>query len=160
MRELSKEELLKYRDVHFLTVGRLKEILEKHNYPDDAIVVVERVEDRYYEGGLDISGFRGCPDTPDGIYPPGSRSGEWGVYLKGGDSYYYCKKHNEDIDSGKYLDKEQYPHIDEKFLEEHPNFLKKHTEEELHLMKTQYHPVWSPVVYKDEKDILFLDLHY
>lgn len=160
MRELTKEELLKYRDGGFLTVGRLKEILEKHDYPDDAIVVVERVEDHYYEGGVDISGCGGCLDSPDGIYPPGSRSGEWGVYLKGGDSYYYFKKHNEDIDTGKYLNKEKFPKITEEYLAKNPNFLKKTTEEELHLMQTQYHPVWSPSIHKDEKDILFLNLHY
>lgn len=153
MRELTKEELLKYRKGGYLTVGKLKEIIAKYDYPDDAIIVVERVEDKYYEGGVDISGCGGCLESPDGIYPPGSRSGEWGVYLKDGDSYRECKKHNQRIDSGHYLDKEQFPDIK-------PENLKKYTEEELHLMKTQYHPVWSPAVYFDEKDILFLDLHY
>jgi hypothetical protein len=27
-------------------------------------------------------------------------------------------------------------------------------------LKDQYHPIWSPVLYMDDKDILFLDLHY
>jgi hypothetical protein len=35
------------RDGHYLTVGRLKELLK--DYPDDALVVSQRVEDVYYE---------------------------------------------------------------------------------------------------------------
>jgi hypothetical protein len=161
MRELTREELLSYRKSGFLTVGQLKKAIEELQLSDDAIVVVERVEDKYYEGGCDISGFPGCQDTPDGIYPPGSRSGEWGVYLKGGMSYYDCKRHNERIDSGYYNDAEQFPKLNTpEFREKNPKFFEKYTDEELHKMQTQYHPVWSPVYWKDEKEILFLDLHY
>lgn len=160
MTETTREELLKHRDTT-LTVGHLKKIIEKYNYPDDAIIVVERVEDRYYEGGCDISGFSGCQTTPDGIYPPGSRSGEWGVYLKGGDSYYQGLDHNARIDSGYYLDKEQFPELNApESREKYAKFFEKHTDEELHLMQTQYTRVFSPAVHKDEKEILFLNLHY
>jgi len=26
--------------------------------------------------------------------------------------------------------------------------------------ETEYSPVWSPVLYKDDKDVFYLDLHY
>lgn len=159
MRELTREQLLNYRKGGFLTVGALKQMIEEFNYPDDAIIVVQRVEDKYYEG-VDISGFSGCPDTEDGIFPPGSKSTPWGVYLKDGDSYRWAVEHNKKIDSGEFLNKENYPNITEEFLEKNPGFLKKYTEEELHQMKTQYHPIWGPVIYFEEKEILFLDLHY
>lgn len=151
MRELTRDELLDYRKT-FLTVGQLKEMLAEHNYSDDAIIVVERVHDEYYEG-IDISGFSGCTETKDGIYPEGSKGTAWGVYLKGGDSYQHCKAHNKKIDSGELLDKDRYPNIK-------PETLKKYTEEELHLMQTQYHPVFGPAVYYEEKEIVFLNLHY
>lgn len=32
-----------------LTIGDLRKYLEKHNPPDDAIVLVERIEDMYFE---------------------------------------------------------------------------------------------------------------
>ena len=46
--EMTKDELKSYSDFH-LTVGRLKEILNKHPLPDDAVVVIQRIEDRYFE---------------------------------------------------------------------------------------------------------------
>ena len=44
----SKEGKERYRDKgHYLTVGQLRKQLE--NFPDDALVVSQRVEDVYYE---------------------------------------------------------------------------------------------------------------
>jgi hypothetical protein len=147
MNEISRERLLSYNN--YLTVGALKEFITRNNISDDALIVVQRIEDDYYEG-IDISGMRG----PDGVYPEGSKTEGWGVYLKEGGAYHHAKRHNDDIDSGKYEDKEQYPDLD-------TSKLKKYTEEELRELKDQYHPVWSPVRYNDEgNDILFLDLHY
>lgn len=48
LKEISKKELTNGYD-HFLTVGGLKKFLNKHNLPDTAKVVVQRVEDVYYE---------------------------------------------------------------------------------------------------------------
>lgn len=78
MTEMNKDELLRFRDGHYMTVGDLKKYIDKHNIPDTALVVTEVVDDRYFNGGFDISGFRG----PNGILPEGSRSGEWKVYVK------------------------------------------------------------------------------
>ena len=111
MTEMTKEEMLGYSC--YLTVGRLKEFISKHDISDDALVVVEIVEDKYFNGGCDISGREGVVDGKLTTLPSGSRSSEWSVYMK------------DNGDGGK----------------------------------TPYHPVWSPVGYK-EKDVLYLDLHY
>ena len=109
-----KEFKEKYTKHHYLTVGRLKEYLE--GYPEDALVVSQRVEDRYYEG-VDISGARGIlPDGSAGILPSGSKATGWET-LKRPDPLY-------------------------------PEF------------ETEYSPVWGPVLYKDDKDVFYLDLHY
>lgn len=48
IKEITKEELInQYQD--YLTVGDLKNFLNKHNLPDNAKVVVQRIEDIYYE---------------------------------------------------------------------------------------------------------------
>jgi len=78
MNELTKKDLERFRDS--LTVGRIKEFIKKHDIPDDALILIQRVEDEYFDG-YDISGMRGA-DTKTGIYPEGSKSEGWGVYLK------------------------------------------------------------------------------
>jgi hypothetical protein len=154
MNKINKKDLYRYTGNGFLTVGRLKEFLEKHNLPDDAPVIVERVEDRYYEGN-DISGMPGCTDTEDGIYPPGSKSSGWGVYLKKGDPYHNVETINirmkDEIRRRKSGEPGEFPGIEDP---------EKHIQELSDDLKTQYHPVWCPVFYKDDPDVLFLDLHY
>ncbi len=58
LKEITKEDLMTYK--HHLTVGDLKEFLYKYNLPSDAKVLIQRVEDVYYE------------------------KHEWGVYFKEG----------------------------------------------------------------------------
>jgi hypothetical protein len=84
----SKEYKEKYK--HYLTVGELKEQLYK--YPNDALVVAQRVEDVYYEK----HGWETLK-KPDSLLP------------------------------------------------EYNN---------------EYSPVWSPVIYADDKECFYLDLHY
>lgn len=48
MKKITKKKL-KEGYKHSLTVGRLKKFLTDYNLPDGAKVVVQRVEDRYYE---------------------------------------------------------------------------------------------------------------
>lgn len=100
IKEITKEEL-KNGYEHFMTVGDLKRFLEETNIPDESKILIQRVEDRYYE------------------------SGGWGVYLKEGE-------HTYKDDSGNIV----------------PESLE------------QYHPAWGCAYYKDDKDILFIDLHY
>lgn len=68
MKEISKDGLKKYDD--YLTVGKLKDFLNRYNLPDDANVVIQRVEDVYYE-----------------------KHG-WGVYLKKSENTFYDKNGN------------------------------------------------------------------
>ncbi len=77
----------------------------------------------------------------------------WGVYLKEGYNSFLAKKWNADIKSGKYLDKKKYPLMK-------PENLVFYTEEELKEEMEQYHPAWACVRYDDDKDILFIDMHY
>lgn len=127
MKEIDKQKLLTYTD--FLTVGKLKEILKTYEgLSDDSIVVVERVEDYYYN------------------------ELNWGVYLKEGEAAYEMKMWNEDI-KGEYLDKTKYPKLVGRDL-------KHYTDKEIKEAMTQYHPVFCCPIYNNDKDILFLDLHY
>jgi hypothetical protein len=48
MKEITKEQLVSEYD-YYLTVGKLKDFLSRHDFPDDAKVLVQRVEDIYYE---------------------------------------------------------------------------------------------------------------
>lgn len=156
MRKLSKEKVKSYTNSGHYTVGQLKKFIEDHNIPDDAPILVERIEDRYYEG-VDISGMRGCSETEDGIYPEGSKSEGWGVYLKKGQSYWDAKGLNDkmlgEIQRRKNGEDPEYPKIKDDELEKYVTDLDDS-------LMTQYHPIWCPVFYKDDSDILFLDLHY
>lgn len=99
---------------HYLRVGDLKKQLEE--YPDDALVVAQRVEDRYYEG-CDISGMTGTlSDGSTGILPPGSKATGWQVITK-------------------------------------PDPMDRN-------WTVEYSPVWSICHYRDDKNCLYLDLHY
>lgn len=98
--ELTKDQFQDPRYNHGLTVGKLKKYLADHDLPDDALVLIQRVEDRYYE------------------------THGWGVYLKEGE---YAR------------DREG-------------NIIKENLQ--------QYHPAWCCLQYEDDKDLLFIDLHY
>lgn len=81
MKETTKEELAA-QDGHYMRVCDIREFLARHNPPDDAIVLIEQVEDKYFDGGCDISGYSGqLEDGTHGILPEGSRTSEWPVVL-------------------------------------------------------------------------------
>jgi hypothetical protein len=105
-----------FKDKHkyYLTVGELKGYLA--GYPDDALVVAQRVEDRYYEG-VDISGMTGTlPDGTSGTLPSGSKATGWETLKK-----------------------------PDPMFKDH---------------EIEYSAVWSPVLYRDDKECFYLDLHY
>jgi hypothetical protein len=122
------EDLSRYKNC--LTVGRLKEFLEKHpELPDDALVLTQRVEDVYYE-----------------------KNG-WGVVMKGGYHYHAYKENNirmeEEIKRRKNGEHPKYDMEDpSKFIVELDD-----------TMKEQYHPAWCCLKYKDDNN-LYIDLHY
>lgn len=77
VREITKEELKKeYKS--FMTVGELKEFISERNINDDAKILVQRVEDIYYE------------------------KHNWAVYKKGGDVYQRALLFNKDIEKNKF----------------------------------------------------------
>jgi hypothetical protein len=141
---------LENRYKEYCTVQQLLDFIEKHKLPKDAKILVQRVEDVYYEG-VDISGFSGA-DTPNGIFPPGSKTNGWETYKKEGEDYYHAKEINEKIDSGEFSNEENYPNI------ENPEDYRI-SPEDMEKLKDQYTPVFCPVWYNDEKH-LFLNLHY
>ena len=61
---------MKYSESGYLTVGEIKKFLNEHQLPDDAVVVVQRVEDIYY------------------------KEHNWGSYLKKGEFKYNCPQHS------------------------------------------------------------------
>lgn len=133
-REITKDDLEKYRHNGYYTVGQLlkyiQEKLESGELIHDSLVLSQRIEDVYFE------------------------KNSWGVVKKEGEHFHYCTEHNRRIEEGHYLNKEDHPDIkgDEPFLN-------RISEEELEASKDQYHPIWCPVVYKND-DNLYLDLHY
>lgn len=80
MRELTKDDLLKYKNLHYMTVGRLREFLDDTKLPDDAIVVIERVQDVYYE------------------------KHNWGAYLHENDHTRHMRHFNRCIENGTVKD--------------------------------------------------------
>jgi len=128
MREITKQELLDGYQ-HYMTVSDLKKFIDEHHIPDDARVLVQRVEDEYYNN---------CG---------------WGVYLKEGEACRSCRQWNKDIKDEKYLNARPK-------LKEIKDELKPFTEQDIKEAMEQYHPAWSCAFYKDDEDILFIDLHY
>lgn len=133
--EITKQELDRFREFGYLTVGRLidflNEKIESGELSRDSLVLSQRVEDFYFE------------------------ENEWGVVKKKGDHYNWFLEHNKKIDEGTYLDKEKFP------IDMGPNeeFMKKIPDEQIDESIEQYHPVWRPLTYDGDEN-LYLDLHY
>lgn len=121
----------------YCTVGDLKKFLEKHNLPDDAKILLQRVEDKYFEASK--------------IHP---QSSAWESIKKEGLFYYQAVERNKKIESGEFNDKEQYPLLDEEKIKE--IYM---SEEELELLKEQFVVAWCPVKY-DNDDNLYFHAHY
>ncbi len=129
-KEYTREEILELKEkFHCLTVGDMKKFLSENDFPDNAPILIERVQDVYYE-----------------------KHG-WKVYKKDNEHTSFFRRQNENIKNGIYSDKDEYPNITE-------HILIPHTEEDISAAMNQYHPAWSCVRYNDDKDILFIDLHY
>ena len=121
------KEIKKKWDV-YASVGDLLEFIHTNNIPNDAKILLQRVEDVYFE-----------------------KNG-WETINKEGENYIYCKHHNEDIKSDKYLDKNKYPNFKQEDF-------KIFTDKDLEYSKNKYYVCWCPVKYPDD-DNLYLDAHY
>jgi len=132
--EITKEDLEKGGYKHGLTVGKLKEYLYKTELPADARVLIQRVEDVYYQNH------------------------GWDVFFKEGDDNHNFIKMNEnmreEIARRERGEEPQYPQ-----MEDPSKFIVPETEEVLNSLKDQYHPAWCVFRYNDEEH-LFIDLHY
>jgi hypothetical protein len=152
MNKLTKEEI---QTTWGLTVGKLKKFLEDHKIPDTAKVLIQRVEDSYYEGS-DISGFTGTlPDGTFGPLPPGSKAEGWGVYLKKGDQCGWIMDMNELMEE-EIARREKGEEPEHPDIEDPKKYIAEITDEDM----DQYSPAWCCVFYKDDPDLLFIDLHY
>ena len=131
-KQMSQKELQRFRKGGYLTVGKLKEFLAETNLPDTALVLVQRVEDKYYE-----------------------KHG-WDVYLKEGYHFHshveMNKNMQDEIERRARGEEPEYPKIDDpsKYI---------CSEEDVVHLKEQYHPAWCCVHYSDDEE-LFIDLHY
>lgn len=108
-----------------MTIKNLREAIS--NLPDDGEVYVQRIEDFYFERE------------------------NWTTKPMKGETYHRLLKWNEDIDSGKYLDKEKYPNMKEKYLV-------KYTQEEIDSTVEQYIDTHCCINY-DGKN-LYITSHY
>lgn len=116
------EDLSKYKD--YLTVGKLKKFLEEHpELPDDANVLIQRVEDRYYE------------------------ENGWGVVMKEGYWYHAISDKNKEMED-EILRREngEEPQYD---LEDPSKFITELNDG----YKEQYHPAFCCLRYKDDDNL-------
>ena len=113
-----------------LTVGRLKEALK--NFPDDAVVMIERVEDHYYENN------------------------GWGVQLMENEAVKNAIDWNTEMEAEialRVAGKEwEYDKV------ENPE-LCMYSQEEIESMKSQYHPAFCVTSYNGSKH-LYINLHF
>ena len=120
---------------NYLTVGELLKFIEKHNIPMDAPVLMQRVEDSYYEPGngwLENSWFM------DGDFIRQRRRSNMEMMIE------LWKRNSGDEPEFEMEDPKAY------ML----------TEEELKEYREQYTQAWCPVFYKEKPNALFLDAHY
>jgi len=146
-RPVAPNEALPEDYKHMLTVGQLLDFIERFNIPRDAKVFYQRIEDDYFIG-QDISGFGG----PDGPLLEGTKSNGWSVIKKMGETYHRSLKWNEDLDSGEYDNKEEYPNAS-------PELWEKYSDQDLLDLRDEYIAANSPVKYKDDNN-LYIDAHY
>ena len=108
-----------------MTIKDLKQAIA--NLPDDGEVYVQRIEDFYFE------------------------ENDWAIKPMKGESWHLLDRWNKDIDSGKFLNKEQYPDVK-------PETLKRSTPEEMMDAMEQYIDTHCCIDY-DGKN-LYITSHY
>lgn len=133
--EIDSEELKKFSELGYLTVGKLldflSELIDSGQITRDSLVLSQRIEDFYFE------------------------ENQWGVVKKQGEHYNWFIEHNKRIDSGFYLDKEKFPLE----VNSEERFLQKISDEQIEESLDQYHPIYSILKFNDDKNI-YLNLHY
>lgn len=138
---------------HVLKIKDIKRFLENNqDLDDEAIVMIERIGDSYFNG-MDITGLM----TVNGIAPPGTKTEGWPVYLVEGESYHSAKNFEKDmieeVEIIKSGGERQYPGI------ENPEE-KIGVYEDWDKLKDQYQVGNCFWRYPDQKDMVFLAIHY
>lgn len=130
--EYKKEEIVSTNIFNYtrVTVGDLKKFIEKFNVPDNAVILVQRVNDYYF------------------------LEGKWKVYKKEGEFYNNAIERNQELDAGVYHNKEDYPDL------ENPEILRTNKEQLEDLKEEYVPIASPVFYKDDKNDFLFLDLHY
>lgn len=120
-KKINKIKKVDLKTRYGLTVGSLKKFLaDNPDLSDDAPVLVERIEDLYFE-----------------------KNG-WSVYLKEGEHYHNCKSMNENMRDE--IERRARGETPQYGMEDPSKYIKEPTEEDMN----QYIPTWCCVKYKDE----------
>jgi len=131
-KKLTKEDLSRYTKNGHLTVGDIKKWFKDNlDIPDDAPVLMERIEDKYFE------------------------KSNWGVYLKRGENAWSVDHMNTEM-KAENLRRERGEESEYPGIEDPSKFIQEITDEHM----TQYYPLWCCVRYGDEDGIMFIDGHY
>lgn len=153
---MNKVSLKKINDNdQILRVGDLRRIIEQCGLSDDTPVLIERVEDVYFDG-RDVSGFHGVlDDGTTGPLPEGARSKDQRpVVLRDSMLTHQMREHDVRVDSGFFDDKKNFP-------VPHPSHTRKNSQEEYDEFKDQFTTAEYCVV-DNEGDLraLFIRLQY
>ena len=149
MNKYTKEELINDKS-HGLTMGELAEFVYKNpQIPRDAKVLIERVEDVYFEG-VGISGM----NSVKGILPKGAKADGWKVLPVEGENYCNAKDFNDamlqEMEDRKNGEESQYPKIEnpEEYIVELTDKLKE-----------QFFPAWC-ISKENDDSIVYIFNHY
>lgn len=149
MNKYTREELITAK-FQGLTMGDLAEFVYKNpQIPRDAKVLVERVEDIYFNG-VDTSGM----SSGNGILPEGSTAEGWKVLPVKGYDYNMAKEFNEKM-SQEVLDRSNGKEWQYERIENPEDYIVELTDD----LKEQFIPAWC--ISKDEDDqIVYIFNHY
>jgi len=117
---------------HYATVDDLLKFIERNNIPLDASILMQRVTDWYFV------------------------EGSWKTHKKKGFHYHCAVRTNNDMQAEMW--RRNAGHEPTISAEDPSKYI--FSEENLNEMREEYYPAWSPVFYKDEPNVLFLDAHY
>ena len=123
-------EEIKNSKIEYLTVGKLLAYIKENNISNDALVLIQRIEDIYFE------------------------ENGWSTVKKEGFMYNSEKEIIDKAKSGVYSDKSKYSNMTDEILK---SIIE--SEDTLDECKEEYITVFSPVKYKND-DNLYLDAHY
>lgn len=121
--KITPEDLNRYRGHGYLTVKSLKEHLKERDYDDDALVMIQRIEDMYYN------------------------KNSWSVLLKEGEHYHNAIQMNENMKAE--VERRERGETPEYGMDDPSKYIHPVGEDSME----QYHPAWCCVWYKNDKEL-------